>query len=133
MKKQPKVHDNLDLLTDACNQAWKAFLAYGPVDDGRPEGDAFDEALTSMQAHAEAGGKYIRKELKQLRRLAASLDESLQLLAKIRYQSWPRGMGSVLAKLGVAADHFDEIIIEGDRALKAAGFKPSTLDSKETP
>jgi len=42
-------------LVKAAEVTWDAFLAYGPVDDGRPEGDAFDTALTAlMEATCEA-------------------------------------------------------------------------------
>ncbi len=45
----------IDNLIAAAERVWKAFLAYGPVDDGRPEGDEFDAALTAlMEAKHEA-------------------------------------------------------------------------------
>lgn len=37
----------------AARRVWAAFLAYGPVDDGRPEGDEFDTALVDLQALTE--------------------------------------------------------------------------------
>lgn len=36
------------LLVESRN-VWLAFLDYGPVDDGRPEGEAFDAALVKLQ------------------------------------------------------------------------------------
>lgn len=37
----------------ASDRVWKASMKYGPVDDGRPEGDEFDEALVHMRATAQ--------------------------------------------------------------------------------
>ena len=37
-----------DLLS-ASDRVWTTFLEYGPVDDGRPEGDEFDAALMNLR------------------------------------------------------------------------------------
>lgn len=42
------VEDESKHILPADRKVWKAFRAYGPVNDGRPEGDAFDEALTEL-------------------------------------------------------------------------------------
>src|SRR5688572_16248562 len=39
-------------LIQAADRVWRAFLKYGPVDDGRPEGDEFDDALVELRATA---------------------------------------------------------------------------------
>jgi hypothetical protein len=35
-------------LVDAAEKVWRASINFGPVDDGRPEGTAFDEALDAL-------------------------------------------------------------------------------------
>ncbi len=40
-------------MVEAANRVWKAFMAFGPVDDGRPEGDEFDAALMEMRRIAK--------------------------------------------------------------------------------
>ncbi len=49
-------------LIDDANKCWDAFLNYGPVDDGRPEGDAFDEALMALRTSARKATHYTRDE-----------------------------------------------------------------------
>lgn len=46
-----RTHDEqvLRLLTLAARRVWRAYLAWGPVDDGRPEGDKFTEALEELE------------------------------------------------------------------------------------
>ena len=52
--KIPTIKQAAKNLTDAAEDVWKAFLKYGPVDDGRPEGDRFDASLTKlMEAKCE--------------------------------------------------------------------------------
>jgi hypothetical protein len=43
-------------LVRAARRVWRAFLAWGPVDDGRPEGDEFDRALIELGAIANVRG-----------------------------------------------------------------------------
>lgn len=51
-----------DPLLLAVRRVWNAFLAYGPVDDGRPEGDEFDASLMAlMEAYHEAKAKQKRE------------------------------------------------------------------------
>jgi hypothetical protein len=40
-------------LRQAAQRVWEAFLNFGPVDDGRPEGDAFDTALIDLRVAAK--------------------------------------------------------------------------------
>ena len=40
-------------IVEAANRVWKAFMRYGPVDDGRPEGDEFDAALMDLRLVAK--------------------------------------------------------------------------------
>lgn len=42
-----------DRLVEAAHRVWRAFLKFGPVDDGRPEGDEFDDALLHLRATAK--------------------------------------------------------------------------------
>ncbi len=40
-------------------EVWNAYLAFGPVDDGRPEGERFTRALNElMNAEVESEGVY---------------------------------------------------------------------------
>lgn len=39
-----------DKLAVAADRVWETWRKYGPVDDGRPEGDDFDEALLELRA-----------------------------------------------------------------------------------
>lgn len=50
-----KATDPVKRLIQTAEAVWQAYLNYGPVDDGRPEGTAFDAALTAlMEAKVEA-------------------------------------------------------------------------------
>ena len=40
-------------LVGAARRVWRAFLKFGPVDDGRPEGDEFDRSLIALSATAK--------------------------------------------------------------------------------
>lgn len=35
-------------LLKASREVWQAYLGYGPVDDGRPEGDRFSDSLDEL-------------------------------------------------------------------------------------
>jgi hypothetical protein len=48
-------------LADAAVQVWTAYLDYGPVDDGRPEGDAFAESLDNLMIAAVGAGAKMPK------------------------------------------------------------------------
>ena len=39
-----------DRLERAANRTWEAYRKYGPVDDGRPEGDEFEAALDALKS-----------------------------------------------------------------------------------
>lgn len=54
-------------------------------------------------------------------RLREALEDALKLIAHIRYQNWPSGMG---AALNVVPDQFDEVLIEGERVINASKRKP---------
>jgi hypothetical protein len=41
-----------DKLVKAADRVWRAWGKWGPVDDGRPEGDEFDEALLELRIAA---------------------------------------------------------------------------------
>ena len=45
-------------LIRAAVAAWNAYIKFGPVDDGRPEGEAFEESLDALMAaiHAARAG-----------------------------------------------------------------------------
>lgn len=60
MPKKPKATLSQELtqeLVAAALRVAKACHAYGPVDDGRPEGDEFDESLTNLSALASIAKK----------------------------------------------------------------------------
>jgi hypothetical protein len=44
--------DPVAALVKAARRTWRAFLKFGPVDDGRPEGDEFDASLTGLKEAA---------------------------------------------------------------------------------
>ena len=39
----------IDLLIKVADRVWKAYLKFGPVDDGRPEGEEFSDALDHLR------------------------------------------------------------------------------------
>ncbi len=72
MKKQPSYGECghcqkkiVDELNAAAGRVWDAFLDYGPVDDGRPEGDEFDAALDNLMSVAIASGAKFSKRRKR--------------------------------------------------------------------
>jgi hypothetical protein len=48
MTKRAKPSQSVTALVRAAKAAWDAFVRYGPVDDGRPQGEAFDQALDAL-------------------------------------------------------------------------------------
>lgn len=88
----------MDLLL-AAQRTWKAFLKFGPVNDGRPEGDAFTVALENLLVATKHTQKKIDK-------LEEALNEASELLCDIRYREWPViGLG-----IGMTAERMDEVI-----------------------
>lgn len=70
---------------------------------------ALQDALKSLDGKETAA-------VAAARRTAEMLDETLELLAEIRYQDWPSdGLG-----INLTAERLDELLIEGDAALRAA-------------
>jgi hypothetical protein len=64
----------LKRLIDAAGRVHKAFLKYGPVDDGRPEGDEFDAALEELMC-AEVEARFVY-EMQQAKRKAVRRGEA---------------------------------------------------------
>lgn len=94
----------------AARRVWKAYLKYGPVDDGRPEGDEFEQALDGLMIAEK------REDRQNIQRLIDTLDQALDTIAGIRYRDWPTiGLG-----IGLNAERLDEILLEGERAINAA-------------
>jgi hypothetical protein len=61
-------------LFEAADRVWKASQKYGPVDDGRPEGDEFDDALLNLRVVSKAFEQLVRAERKALVEIVNALD-----------------------------------------------------------
>jgi hypothetical protein len=59
--------------------------------------------------------KEVSRNKKKIDRLSKSLNQCLELMAKIRYRNWPTG------GIGVSAEDMDEVMYEAELALK---YKP---------
>jgi hypothetical protein len=76
-------------LIDAANRVWAASLKYGPVDNGTPEGDEFDDALLELRLEAKNAG---RKQPKANNDLEKALTE----IVRIGSGKLPRAVPRVL-------------------------------------
>lgn len=78
-----------DALCEAANRVWETWMKYGPVDDGRPEGDDFDTALMELRLAAKRFRIQATEERKALVNIvnAASgtgnLDEAIRHAAAV--------------------------------------------------
>jgi hypothetical protein len=125
--KKPAKAKVTDPLILAAQRVWKAYLAYGPVDDGRREGKMFEAALDKlMKAAVEAKYRTAGVSPKMEKRLSdawAVLEAALELLVDIRYRTWPKlydengqpvdGLG-----IGLTPQRLDDVLIEADRLAK---------------
>jgi hypothetical protein len=94
----------MDKYTAAANRVWKAFLAYGPVDDGRPEGDKFDEALTHLPSEARQAARSHRalwRALDAIVRAWESVGDDEQVPESLnRDELWMRARAALALALG---------------------------------
>jgi hypothetical protein len=64
-----------DRLVEAANRVWHAWGKWGPVDDGRPEGDEFNEALLELRVIARRTKAQTSQERAALVAIVNAADE----------------------------------------------------------
>jgi hypothetical protein len=116
-------------LQKAARRVWKAYREYGPVDDGRPEGDEFEAALDALMA-AEIDERYAEDcgnapEQRKVAKLRELLGDVCDLLEKIRYQNWPvAGLG-----IGMTPHEIDAVLTPVQKVAKFR--KPKNRKAKK--